>query len=47
MEFVTTRDFKIKANKYLNKKNDIVITKYGNPVAILSPIEEDSVEEEY
>jgi len=45
MEFVTARDFKMKANKYINDKEDIVITKYGKPVAILSPIDQDTVED--
>ncbi len=47
MEFVTARDFKINANKYVNKKEDIVVTKYGKPVAILSPIEQSSIEDIY
>ena len=47
MEFVTTRDFKIKSNMYLNKKSDIVITKYGKPVAMLIPISENSIEDIY
>ncbi len=45
MEFVSARDFKINANKYINKKDDIVITKYGKPVAILSPVGQDTVED--
>jgi len=47
MEFVATRDFKIKSNKYLNKKSDIVIAKYGKPVALLIPISENSLEDIY
>lgn len=45
MEFVTVRDFKMKANKYINKKEDIIITKYGKPVAILSPVGKDGLED--
>ncbi len=35
---VNVKEFKVHATKYVHSKNEIVVTKYGKPVALLSPI---------
>ncbi len=47
MKFVTIRDMKINGSKLIEglKGEDAVITKYGKPVAVVLPIDEDSIEE--
>lgn len=37
MQFVNVREFKIHATKYLNSQEEVVITKYGKPIARLVP----------
>ena len=48
MEFVTVRDLRTRTAaiwKRLGKKNEIVITSNGKPIAILSPTSETTLEE--
>jgi len=36
------REFKLKATQFLNSGEEVVILKYGKPIAVLSPVEEKS-----
>ena len=47
MKFVTIREMKINGSKLIEglKGEDAVITKHGKPVAVVVPIDEDSIEE--
>ena len=42
MIFTSVREFKAKATAFLAKGEPVVITKYGKPIAVLSPVEEKS-----
>ncbi len=42
MVFASVREFKSKATKFLKSREEVVITKYGKPIAVLSPVEERS-----
>ncbi|HCU24670.1 MAG TPA: hypothetical protein DF383_06615 [Deltaproteobacteria bacterium] len=35
---VNVKEFKVRATKYVNGKQEIVVTKHGKPVALLTPI---------
>lgn len=43
MVFVNVREFKINATRYLKTTEEIVITRYGKPIARLVPETEESV----
>lgn len=43
MQFVNVREFKIHATRYLNAQEEVVITKYGKPIARLVPETEESI----
>jgi len=42
MVFASVRDFKIHATKFLSSGEEVVITKHGKPIAVLSPVEKKS-----
>ena len=42
MVFASVREFKTKATKFLSSREEVVITKYGKPIAVLSPVEDRS-----
>ena len=42
MVFASVREFKTKATKFLRSREEVVITKYGKPIAVLSPVEDRS-----
>jgi hypothetical protein len=42
---VNVKEFSIRTTKYLNSKEDVVVTKYGKPMAIVNKIEKDSIQE--
>ena len=42
MLVATVRDFKARATKYLAGRDEVVITRRGHPVAVLTPVEEKS-----
>ena len=42
MNFTSVREFKAKASEFLAKREPVVITRYGKPIAVLSPVEEKS-----
>jgi prevent-host-death family protein len=42
MVFASVREFKTKATKFLRSREEVVITKHGKPIAVLSPVEEKS-----
>jgi prevent-host-death family protein len=42
MIFTSVREFKAKATQFLARSEPVVITKYGKPIAVLSPVEEKS-----
>ena len=42
MVFASVREFKNKATRFLSSREEVVITKYGKPIAVLSPVEERS-----
>jgi len=42
MVFASVREFKTKATRFLRSREEVVITKYGKPIAVLSPVEEKS-----
>ena len=41
---VNVKEFKIRATKYLSGEDEVVITRRGKPVALLTPIERYSAE---
>lgn len=43
MRFVNVREFKLRATQLLKAKDEVVITRYGKPIARLVPITEQSV----
>lgn len=45
MRFVNVREFKLRATQLLKAKDEVVITRYGKPIARLVPVTEQSVEE--
>lgn len=44
MKFVNVKKFAGSTTRYINGKDDVVITRYGKPVAILSPVDASSPE---
>lgn len=49
MKFVTARDLRLKPGdvwRTVKKEHDLVITSKGKPIAILTAVEEDTLEEE-
>lgn len=38
MRFAAVRDFKLHATRYLKVRDDIYITRRGEPIAVLSPL---------
>lgn len=38
MRLATVRDFKIQATKYLGMSDEVVITRRGRPIAVLTPV---------
>ena len=39
MNFTSVREFKAKASEFLAKREPVVITRYGKPIAVLSPVD--------
>ena len=44
MKFVNVKRFAASTTRYINGKDDVVITRYGKPIAILSRVQADSPE---
>lgn len=44
MQFLNVRDFKINSTRYLKGRKELVITRRGEPIAILSPVEKKSMQ---
>ncbi len=44
MKFVNVKKFAASTTRYINGKDDVVITRYGKPVAILSRVDASSPE---
>lgn len=44
MQFLNVRDFKINSTKYLRKRKELVITRRGEPIAVLFPVEKKSMQ---
>ncbi len=44
MRYANVKDFKTNATRYIADTQDVVILKYGKPVAILSHVADSSVE---
>lgn len=42
MQLASVRDFKMGATKYLGSADEVVITKRGRPIAILTPVPQGS-----
>ena len=36
---INVKEFKVRATKFVNGKDEIVVTRFGKPVAFLTPIE--------
>ena len=45
MRFVNVKRFAASTTKYINGKDDVVITRYGKPISILSRVDASSPEE--
>ena len=45
MKFVNVKKFAASTTKFINEEEDIVITRYGKPIAILSKVKPESPEE--
>ncbi len=43
MKVASVRDFKTKATKYLNDPEEVVVTRHGKPIAILTHVKPKSV----
>ena len=43
MKFVNVREFKLRATQYLKAAEEVVITRYGKPVARLVPETEETI----
>ena len=41
---INVKEFKERATKFVNGKDEIVVTRFGKPVALLTPIESKSPE---
>ena len=44
MKLATVRDFKTNATQYLGSSEEVVVTRYGKPVAILTPVRPESAD---
>ncbi|MBI4178857.1 type II toxin-antitoxin system prevent-host-death family antitoxin [bacterium] len=42
MQTASVREFKIHATKYLGSKEEVVVTRYGKPIAVVTPVEDKS-----
>lgn len=45
MRFVNVREFKLRATQLLKAKDEVIITRYGKPIARLVPLNEQSIGE--
>lgn len=45
MRFVNVREFKLRATQLLKSKDEVIITRYGKPVARLIPVTDQSANE--
>lgn len=43
MKVSSIRDFKAKATQYLNNDEEVVVTRHGKPIAVLTHVKSDSV----
>ncbi len=43
MQFVNVREFKLNATQYLYSNQEVIITRYGKPIARLVPETEESI----
>lgn len=43
MKVASVRDFKSKATKYLNDSEEVVVTRHGKPIAVLTHVKSNSV----
>lgn len=43
MRFVNVREFKLRATQLLKAKDEVIITRYGKPIARLVPVTEQSI----
>ncbi len=41
---VNVKEFKVKATKFFNGKQEVIVTKYGKPIALVTPIKSKSIE---
>ncbi len=41
---INVKEFKVRATKFVNGRDEIVVTRFGKPVALLTPIESKSPE---
>ena len=42
MKEATVRDFRLHTTKFLGVSEEVVVTRYGRPVAVLTPVKKDS-----
>jgi len=45
LQFVGVREFKEKLTRFLGKKNEVVVTRRGKPIARIVPVEKGSPED--
>lgn len=43
-KMINVKEFKVHATKFVNGRDEIVVTRFGKPVALLTPIEAKSPE---
>ena len=43
MKVASVRDFKTKATQYLNNDEEVVVTRHGKPIAVLTHVKSNSV----
>ncbi len=44
MKVASVRDFKTKATQYLNDPEEVVVTRHGKPIAVLTHVKSSSVD---
>ncbi len=44
MKIATVRDFKAHATRYLYNREDVYVTRHGKTIAVVSPVQEKSVQ---
>lgn len=44
MKVASVRDFKTKATRYLNSEEEVVVTRHGKPIAVLTHVKSNSVD---